>query len=74
MAESSSETSHGALTVPAVSAQDFEAVKLMVMGSRYHICIILVLVARTCPYPYFLVEVVPRGEIFINPSDPKHVA
>ena len=25
------------------------------------------------PYPCFLTEVVPRGEIFVNPSDPKHV-
>ena len=60
--------------VPTVSAQCFTALKLMMMGSRYHICTILVLVARACPCPYFLVEVVPRGEIFINPSDPKHVA
>ena len=56
-----------------MSAQCFTALKLMMMGSRYHICTILVLVARACPCPYFLVEVVPRGEIFINLSDPKHV-
>ena len=31
-------------------------------------------VARGCAYLCFLAKVVPRGEIFINPSDPKHVA
>ena len=31
-------------------------------------------VARSCAYLCFLAKVVPRGEIFINPSDPKHVA
>ena len=28
---------------------------------------------RACPYPCFLVKVVPFDEIFINPSDLKHV-
>ena len=28
---------------------------------------------RACPYPCFLAEVVPFGEIFANPSDLKHV-
>ena len=60
-------------TLPTVSAQCFIALKLMLMGSRYHFCTNLVLEARACPCPYFLVEVVPRGEIFINLSDPKHV-
>ena len=31
-------------------------------------------VARGCAYLCFLAKVVPRGEIFINPSDPTHVA
>ena len=31
-------------------------------------------VGRACPYLCFLAKVVLRGEIFINPSDPKHVA
>ena len=30
-------------------------------------------VGPRCPYPCFLAKVVPRDEIFINPSDPKHV-
>ena len=45
----------------------------MLMGSRYHICTILVLFATVCPYPRYLAKVVPRGKIFINPSDLKHV-
>ena len=30
-------------------------------------------VGPRCPYPCFLAKVVQRGEIFVNPSDPKHV-
>ena len=30
-------------------------------------------VGPRCPYPCFLAKVVQRGEIFINPSDLKHV-
>ena len=51
-----------------VSAQCFTALKLMMMVSIYHFCAILVVVARACPYPCFLAEVVLRGEILINPS------
>ena len=43
------------------------------MGSRYHLCVILVLVLRGCPYPRSLAKVAPCGEIFMNPSDPKPV-
>ena len=60
--------------VPTVSAQCVTALKLMMMGPRYHLCTILVLETRACQYPCFLAKVVPSGEIFINPSDPKHVA
>ena len=30
-------------------------------------------VGPRCRYPCFLAKVVQRGEIFVNPSDPKHV-
>ena len=59
-----------------VSAQCFTALKLMMMVSIYHFCAILVVVARACPYPCFLAEVVLRGEIFFYehmPDDITHL-
>ena len=44
------------------------------MGPRCHICVILVLVATRVPYLCPLAKVVPFSEIFMDPSDPKHVA
>ena len=46
----------------------------MTMGLRYHICVILVLVATRVPYLCPLAKVVPFSEIFVDPSDSKHVA
>ena len=59
-----------------MGAQCFTDLKLIVMALRYHLCAISVLVAArnaACPYPCFLAKLVPFDEIFINPSDLKHV-
>ena len=56
-----------------MGAQCFTDLKSMIMELRYHLCAISVLVAPQCPYPCFLAKAVPFDEIFINPSDLKHV-
>ena len=43
-------------------------------NSIFDICVILVLVATRVPYLCPLAKVVPFSEIFMDPSDPKHVA
>ena len=62
------------ITVPLVVVQCFIVLELMIMGPRYHICVILVLVATRVPYLCPLAKVVPFSKIFMDPSDPKHVA
>ena len=74
MVESGLETSHSASNSTYGERACFIVLKLMLMGSRYHICTILVLFATVCPYPRYLAKVVPRGKIFINASNPKHAA
>ena len=63
--------------ITTVGVQCFVDLKLMIMGLRYHLCAISVLVAavpaRVCPNPCFLVKVAPFDEIVANPSDLKHV-
>ena len=57
-----------------IGVQCFIVLELMIMGPRYHICAILVLVATRVPYLCPLAKVVPFSKIFMDPSDPKHVA
>ena len=57
-----------------IGVQCFIVLELMTMGPRCHICVILVLVATRVPYLCPLAKVVPFSEIFMDPSDPKHVA
>ena len=61
--------------VSLIGVKCFKLLTLMTMGLRYHICVILmVLVATRVPCLCPLAKVVPFSEIFMDPSDPKHVA
>ena len=63
--------------ITTVGVQCFVDLKLMIMGLRYHLRAISVLVAavpaRAGPNSCFLMKVAPFDEIVANPSDLKHV-
>ena len=73
MAESSSETSHSASNSTYDERAVLYSFEIDDDGVEISLLYHFGAVGPRCPYPCFLAEVVPRGEIFVNPSDPKHV-
>ena len=73
MVESSSETSRSASNSTYDERAVLYSFEIDVDGAEISLLYHFGGVGPRCPYPCFLAEVVPRGEIFVNPSDPKHV-
>ena len=74
MAESSPETSHSAPNSTYGERAVLYSFEIDDNGVEISLLYHFGAVGHACPYLCFLAKVVPRGEIFINPSDPKHVA
>ena len=74
MADSSPETSHGASNSTYGERAVLYSFEIDDNGVEISLLYHFGAVGHACPYLCFLAKVVPRGEIFINPSDPKHVA
>ena len=75
MADSSPETSHGASNSTYGERAVLYSFEIDDNGVEISLLYHFGAVGRSRPPPIWSVgKVVPRGEIFINPSDPKHVA